>query len=1006
MSENLLKALLELFAIVAKKGTVTEDERNNVKNFLSENLSEESAERHLKMFDEFTNDEIQNSNDNIDAICKKINNEFTYPQKIILALQLIELILADGDIAKEETEILDRVSDNIKLPSEIIAYIQTFALAKNIEDFESDKFLIVAKNNDKVADATHFIPQDNLDGFLAILKLSGAEMYFVKYLGTAQLNMNGIALRKNAITLFPSGSTIKGEKSQTVFYSDVASHYKTDDSTPNISFVTDNISFTFPNGHKGLHNVNIAEDTGRLVGLMGASGSGKSTLLNVLNGNEKPTEGKVEINGIDIHNEPEKIKGTIGYVPQDDLLIEELTVYENLYYAAKLCFDDKSQFEIEEMVYKTLASLGLSETKDLKVGSPLEKTISGGQRKRLNIGLELLREPSVLFVDEPTSGLSSRDSENIMDLLKELSLKGKMVFVVIHQPSSDIFRMFDKLVILDVGGYQIYYGNPVEAVLYFKNQINTIDKDQAACIECGNVNPEQIFNIIETKVVNEYGKATDERKISPKKWYSLFDKQLDVPKVESPDPLPEPELQIPNWTKQISLFFKRDFMSKLANRQYLLINLLEAPILAMLLAYIIRYYPENEQNEYIFIDNSNIPAFFFMSIIVALFMGLTVSAEEIIKDRKILKRESFLHLSRSSYLFSKIGILFLFSAIQTFTYVIIGDLILEIDGMSLTYWVILFSTACFANMLGLNISSAFNSAITIYILIPILLIPQLILSGVVVKFDNLNPQITTPDQVPLVGEFMASRWAFEASMVAQFKSNEFAAPFYELDRKMAQSEYKTVYYIPRLKSTLEYLNRNLENKNTQEFKDAVNLLKREIGIELEKVGEDKFNAFHKLTTEKFDKWTADKTLLFLNTLSRYYNNFFNEANTKKERAIFTLTSTPEKKEGFEYLRDNYFNTTVATLVKNTNDPNRIIEYDNKLIQKIYPVYMEPQPEHLLDFRTQFYAGEKYFAGYIFNTLQFNIAIIWLMSILLYIMLYYDILRKIVGMKNPFSKKKG
>jgi len=999
MSEHLLEALLELFAIVAKKGTVTEDERNNVKNFLTETLSEESAERHLSMFDEFTDASIENTHEKIHKICHKINKEFTYPQKIILALQLIELILADGEIAKEETEILDQVAEEIKLPIEIIAYIQSFALAKKVENFESDKFLIIAENNQNVPESTYFIQENHLEGFLAVLKLAGTEMYFVKYIGTAQLNMNGIPLRKNTITLFPSGSTIKGEKSQTIFYSDVASHYKTDDHTPNISFVANNVSFTFPNGHQGLHQVNIAEDTGKLVGLMGASGSGKSTLLNVLNGNEKPTKGKVEINGINIHEKPNAIKGTIGYVPQDDLLIEELTVYDNLFYAAKLCFDDKSSADIEELVSQTLTSLGLSETKHLKVGSPLDKTISGGQRKRLNIGLELLREPSVLFVDEPTSGLSSRDSENIMDLLKELSLKGKMVFVVIHQPSSDIFRMFDKLVILDVGGYQIYYGNPVEAVLYFKNQINTIDKDQAACIECGNVNPEQIFNIIETKVVNEYGKATDERKISPKKWFSLFNEQLEISPVDHPDPLPEPELQIPGWFKQIKLFFKRDLKSKLANRQYLLINLLEAPILAILLAYIIRYYPESENTEYLFINNVNIPAFFFMSIIVALFMGLTVSAEEIIKDRKILKRESFLHLSRSSYLFSKIGILFLFSAVQTFTYVIIGDLILEIDGMSLTYWAILFSTACFANMLGLNISSAFNSAITIYILIPILLIPQLILSGVVVKFDNLNPQITTPDQVPLVGELMASRWAFEASMVEQFKSNEYAEPFYELDRQMAQSEYKTVYYIPRLKSKLDFLMKNLDDRDTPKFAEAIRILQREIALELEVVGKDKFDAYHKITVDKFDQWTGDKITVFLNTLGRFYNNFFNEANSKKEKAIYLLTSSPDKKQRFEYLRDNYYNKTVANLVKNTNDPNRIMEHEGQLIQKIYPVFMEPQPDHLLDFRTQFYAGEKYFGGYIFNTLQFNLAVIWLMSLFLFGTLYYDVLRKIVNFKK-------
>src|ERR1019366_3079257 len=187
-------------------------------------------------------------------------------------------------------------------------------------------------------------------------------------------------------------------------------------------------------------------------------------------------------------------------VSQDDLLIEELTVFQNLFYNAKLCFGNKSDKEISEMVVDVLTNLGLIAIRDLKVGSPLEKTISGGQRKRLNIALELIREPSVLFVDEPTSGLSSRDSENIMDLLKELTLKGKLVFVVIHQPSSDIYKMLDKLLILDLGGYPIYYGNPVEALVYFKSAVHHINAHDAQCETCGTVNPEQIFNIIESKV--------------------------------------------------------------------------------------------------------------------------------------------------------------------------------------------------------------------------------------------------------------------------------------------------------------------------------------------------------------------------------------------------------------------------------------------------------------------------------------------------------------------------
>ena len=113
---------------------------------------------------------------------------------------------------------------------------------------------------------------------------------------------------------------------------------------------------------------------------MGASGAGKSTLLHVLNGTEKPSKGHVLINGIDIHQSPEKIEGVIGFVPQDDLLIEDLTVYQNLYFAAKLCFSHLSEKEIEDLVTRTLEDLGLVETKHLTVGSPLRKTISGGQR--------------------------------------------------------------------------------------------------------------------------------------------------------------------------------------------------------------------------------------------------------------------------------------------------------------------------------------------------------------------------------------------------------------------------------------------------------------------------------------------------------------------------------------------------------------------------------------------------------------------------------------------------
>src|SRR5260221_6314863 len=764
MSEPVLKAIIKLFAFVAKEDSVTEQERDFIHAFLEDHLSQSSMERHIRLFDEYAREisdklSAEKETELISEIWASISAEVQQKQKMVVLLELMSIVLADGTISVREEKLSKIICEKFNITLADFELAKEFVILSDEASAKSDRLLIIS--NEKKNQGKH-IARTELNGFITILYVPNVELYFLKYLGNSDVLLNGVPLKPGKINVLATGSSIRWGASDAVYYGGILGAFKKTDKGHKTSFEAKNISYQFKNGRLGLRDVTVMEESGNLVALMGASGAGKSTLLHVLNGIEKPTQGQVLINGIDIHRDPGKIEGVIGFVPQDDLLIEDLTVYQNLYFASKLCFSHLNEEEIDLLVLKTLDDLGLNEAKNLKVGSPLQKTISGGQRKRVNIGLELLREPAVLFVDEPTSGLSSRDSENIIDLLKELSLNGRLVFAVIHQPSSDIFKMFDRLVILDTGGFQIYYGNPVDAVTYFKQNINMVNSDQGECQQCGNVNPEQIFNIIESKVINEFGNFSNERKFSPEQWNQVYLEKSKLPLVKSTSEVPHSTLRIPRWIEQTHLFSRRDLLSKLSNQQYLIINLIEAPLLSFILAFIVRYYNSDDpfQSGYVFSKNLNLPAYLFMSVIVALFMGLTVSAEEIIRDRKILKRESFLHLSRSSYIISKISILFMISAIQTFLFVLVGNSILEIKGMFFAHWAILFTTSCFANLLGLNISSAFNSAVTIYILIPILLIPQLILSGVVVKFDKLNPLIGDTATVPLVGDIIASRWAF------------------------------------------------------------------------------------------------------------------------------------------------------------------------------------------------------------------------------------------------------
>jgi ABC-type multidrug transport system ATPase subunit len=1030
MSEELLKAVIQLFAIVARE-RITEEERQDVKEFLGLHLNRDAVKYYLDLFDTYcATNELRASQelDALDAetqqfvgdwakimeIAKKVNQALTVQQKLVLIQKIIELVFADFHLSERQSNLIFYIGQALKIPQQTVKALQDFVIGQDIDELASKNVLIIDEGYDEVAYPGPRIIEKNLNGLVAILYLPDAETYFIKYLGISVLYLNSILLRSRKIEVLPAGSTIRGDKIETIYYSDIIGRFRSEDVHATITFTAEHLFYHFKSGRAALQNLTIAEKGGKLIGIMGASGSGKSTLLSVLNGIEKPSSGSVLVNGINIHEEPEKVRGVIGYVPQDDLLLEELSVYDNLFFAAKLCFGSATVDEINVIVERVIAQLGLTEIKHLKVGSPLDKTISGGQRKRVNIGLELLREPTLLFVDEPTSGLSSRDSENIMDLLKELSLRGKMIFVVIHQPSSDIFKLFDSLLILDVGGFQIYYGNPVSAVLYFRELVNATSRDQGSCPECGNINPEQIFTIIETKVVNEYGRLTQTRKVSPGQWYQYFKQKTKLPKIDhTKDALPTVQ-KIPNWFKQLHVFGWRDIKAKLSNKQYLFINLLASPVLAVFISYMVKYYNvlQCDFSNYSFYNNQNIPVYFFMSVVVALFFGLTMSAEEIFRDRKILKRERFLHLSKSSYLISKVLIMFSISAFQTLLFVVIGNLILEIPFTEMRYWLVLFAASCFANMLGLNISASFNSAVTIYIIIPLLVIPQLLLSGVVISFDKFNPSVGKPIGVPLIGNIMASRWAFEAMMVTQFKDNPFEKQFYELDKTIAISEYKRVYFIPELESKLSYVLNNgsqWKNESNEQMAHALNLIKAEITSELEKVGRDKLPEIEKLVIRKFDSATYANTEKFLSTLKIYYSIKKENAQAKKDQLVASLTNTPEKLAQHQKAMLAYQNQTVMDAVKNITSPERIVEYGGRLIQKVYPIYDdEHRPRYWLDFSANLYQPTKYFASKTFDTFYFNIGVIWFMTTALFFTLYFDLLSRFVNFfenKRKYKKRR-
>jgi ABC-type multidrug transport system ATPase subunit len=1017
MSEPILKALIQLFALISDvhdNAGISSRGKDIVRLFLSRHLNNDLVMRYMEMFDEhfalyhsenITKGSIKDRKRTsltamrILAICEKINEELHQKQKLYVVVQLMDFLLFSAEITDNELDFLETVSTAFNIQQTEYKNIKNFILNSVNDIPEKNRVMVIDNQNECEQEGVKHLIKENLSGSIFILNIVSANTYILRYSGNEDIFLNGQKIFPGQTYSFEHGSTIRSSGIDTIYYNDVNSVFAGEAFKLKISIDASDVCLRFKNSETGIHNFSFHEESGNLVGILGGSGVGKSTLLNILSGISKPQSGEILINGYNLYSDKDTaaLKGVIGFIPQDDLLIEELTVYQNLYYNARMCLDNLPEPRLKEVVNKTLVDLDLDEIRDLKVGNPLNKVISGGQRKRLNIALELIREPTILFVDEPTSGLSSVDSEIVMNLLKEQTYRGKLVIINIHQPGSDLYKMFDKIMIIDRGGYQIFYGNPTEAVLYFKRKASLANADEDQCITCGNVNPDQLLQIIEAKVVNEHGKPTHLRKVTPQEWAEKFLEEagrLPHNKSNEVRVLPENFYCIPGLLKQSKIFFIRDMFSKLADRQYILMSLLGAPLLALMLAHFTRYSPGGE---YFFSENENLPAYLFVCVIMSLFLGLVISADEIVKDRKILKRESFLNLSWFSYLNSKIMIMFLISAVQTISFILIGNIILEIKGMTFSYWIILFTTSCLANMTGLIISSALNSVITIYMIIPFILIPQFLFSGLMVKFDRLHiSNLSSQEYVPIIGDMMPARWSFEALAVKQFKDNKYERNFFENNMEINQNEWYINGLIFNLRKDLKYC---LRFKDSIQYRETVKDNLYKLNYYIDKLTEFAGSGLNSkdfkelMIEEKFDSSAAIYTGKYLDILAITFRRKINEAIAKKD-TISDLIVAQIGNEEFLKLKSNYRNKQLEFIVMGLERGGGSWSIDQKkrIIQKYMPGYMRPVSNYG---RAHFYAPFKMIGNKEIDTFWFNVIVLWFVTFILYIILYFNLLQKIV-----------
>ena len=470
------------------------------------------------------------------------------------------------------------------------------------------------------------------------------------------------------------------------------------------------IEKVYPNqkkGKKALHKMDISVPSRSLLAIMGPSGCGKSTLLKSLNGESPPTKGKVLIFNQDLISNYEYLKTQIGYVPQDDIVHKQLTVEQSLYFAAKLRIANINNDDINIKIDQILSELNISHIK-----KNLISDISGGQRKRVSIAIELLTDPMLLFLDEPTSPLDPQTIEDFLNILKKLSENGTTVIMVTHKPE-DLDYMDEVIFMADNnGGKIVYYGDSTKYKDYFNvnNAVSVFSQ-----ISGGN----------------------------SKKW---------VDKYSNPRPLSttqDKEKILVNKSNQSSVgqFFwltYRYFKIKTNDRVNTSIMLLQAPIIAALACLVF---------------NEVTLSVLFIMAVSSVWFGSTNAAREIVGELPIYKRERMYNLRLIPYIFSKITVLSLFSIIQSFVFVYIlyfnydnsdYDLFFN-NPFSAFIWMSFLTIS--STFLGLLLSAVFDTSEKVLAVVPIVLIPQIMLAGLVAKIGSKT--------VEFISYLTFTRWGIE-----------------------------------------------------------------------------------------------------------------------------------------------------------------------------------------------------------------------------------------------------
>ena len=553
-----------------------------------------------------------------------------------------------------------------------------------------------------------------------------------------------------------------------------------------------------------VNNIDFSLKRGEMACILGPSGSGKSTLLSMLAGHLAPSFGSIHYNSEELTPDSDNLRRYIAFIPREDILDEAMTVEEHVYQASIARRPLLSPVDRMRRTLSVLSFVGISHLAKRNVGRAGERTLSDGERTRLNLGLDLTGTAEVYLIDEPISGLSSGDAERVIQTLENMTY-GRMLICTLHRPAQVLLNRFDKVMVLDPHGKMAFWGTPQEMMDYFREAAEELGLYVTKeAIAAGGA--DYVFEVLDAPF-----RALENRNdVSPDLWQERYELYTYRNAVESApaEPAKEQAKPIPHMLHRrpkelwrlFALWVSRTFLSRLRSRMGLYALLLEGPVLALLIAGTLRAATDTP---YTFYKSLHVTEYLFLSLVLAMFFGLTDSACEILRDRPILRRESNYKLFTSGYLLAKTLVLTGIAGVQCALYLWVGNAVLNIYGMFWEHFLVMLLTAFVGISLSLCVSAFVRSERTALNIVPLLLVPQILLAGALVRFEEMNEfsphipdgvlpaaidhklstlrhRVAYQDEtthnisskpVPLIAEFCPLRYAFEMMFVMQTSDN-------------------------------------------------------------------------------------------------------------------------------------------------------------------------------------------------------------------------------------------